>query len=303
MRGAWLLVPSILLLAFLPVAAAHGDRSIEDGTVVLAPEETVSWTREVHWHRLMGTVEATGPVTVSAQGPDGIIRAAGPGTDLQVDHLIACCRTAIWSPHTITITNEAEGPVEVAYDLVLLHDNLAVTAHDAEPGAWWQTLAIVGLMIAIPAWRARQPQPDQPARPWLRRSRAFHAAAWGTAVALALVGMVRFASWPLTGSLGATAWTPLDLGGFFNTHSFVMLALMGLWGTGLAFWAGARRRAGSPAAYRWDGLLFAAGSIVIGTLMVVEFGVWPIPTVIAVLPAAGIVLDLLGRARGRLAGR
>lgn len=295
----------LLALLLVPGAAGHGDRPTEEGTAVLAPGESISWTHEVHWHRLMGNVEATGPATVSVQGPDGTDHAAGPGSSLQVDHLVACCRTATWTPHTVHLTNAGDQPIEVRYDLVLLHDNLAATTHDAEAGAWWQTLAFVGLIIAIPAWRARTPHADDAPEPWIRRSRLLHAAAWLAAVILAAIGMVRFATWPLAGSLGATAWTPLDMGGFFNAHSFVMLGVMVLWGAGVACWAGARRRASGPSAYNVDGLLFAAGSLVVGTLMVIEFDRWLIPVVMAVVPALALLADTLasrvvwpGEARG-----
>ncbi len=289
---ALLLILLVPLASLTPVGRAHGDRSFGEARVALDPGESMSWIREVHWHRLMGTVEATGPVTVSVQGPDGRSEAAGPGASLRVDHLVACCRTATWTPHTVEITNTGDAPVEVTYDLVLLHDNLAVTADDAEPGAWWQTLAIVGLMIGIPAWRARQPALEAPAGPWLRSSRILHGTAWGIGGLLALVGMARFSTGPLTGTLGATAWFPLDLVGFFNTHSLVMMAVMGVWGAGLACWAGARRRAGSPAAYRVDGLLFAVGSLVIGGLMVAELGRWIIPVILGLAPAAAILADV-----------
>lgn len=293
MRGLRLIVSLSVLLALAPVAVAHGDRSVDHGTTVLEPGGSLSWTREIHWHRLMGTVDATGPVTVTIQGPQGTIPAAGPGPSLQVDHLVACCRTATWTPHTVHLTNPGDQTIEVSYDLVLLHDNLAVTAHDAEAGAWWQTLAFVSFMIAIPAWRARTPHTDDAPELWIRRSRLLHGAAWLSAGLLAAIGMVRFATWPLAGSLGATAWAPLDLGGFFNTHSLVMLWVMALWGAGVACWAGARRRGAGPTAYRVDGLLFAAGSLVVGTLMVIEFDRWLIPLVLAVVPALALLVDTL----------
>lgn len=286
MRAVWLLA----LLLTTPVALAHGDAPPEVDSVTLEPGSSVSWSREIHWHRLVGTVEATGPVTVTVEGPGGSVLAAGPGDVLEVNHLVACCRETTWSPHTVHVTNAGDDTVEARFDLVLLHDNLAVVAHDSEPGAWWQTLLIVGLLIAIPAWRARAPSIREPAGPWLRWSRILHATAWASAGLLAVLGMVRFGGGPLAGSVASTVWAPLDAG-FFNTHSFVMLGLMVLWGAAVACWAGARRRAGSPARYRWDGLAFAAGSILVGLLMVYEFDRWLLPLVVGLLPAMALLAD------------
>lgn len=291
MHPVWVLI--LLTISLAPLAAAHGDQPAQQATVVLDPGGSVTWTQEVHWHRLMGTVDATGPVTVLVEGPEGTGEAAGPGQALRVDHLVSCCRAAVWTPHTIQIDNVADHPIEVNYDLVLLHDNLVVLAEDAEPGGWWQTLAIVGLMIAIPAWRARQPSLQEAPGRWVRSSRLLHGAAWGLAGSLAAIGMIRFSTGPLTGSLGATAWVPGDVAGFFNTHSLVMLGLMGLWGAALACWAGARRRGPSPGAYRWDGFLFAAGSLLVGGLMAAESGRWAIPVVLGTVPAVALVLDVV----------
>lgn len=289
----WVWVVSLLLVGgLIPVAGAHGDAPGSAGTASLEPGASVSWTREVHWHRLMGTIAASGPVVVTVEGPLGATRAAGPGGALLVDHLVTCCRSTTWAPHTVHVTNVGEDPIDVRYDLVLLHDNLAVVAHDAEVGAWWQTLAIIGAIIAIPAWRARQPPPDpsSPARP-IRASRRLHLTAWGLAGLPSLVGMVRFRTGPLTGSLGSTAWIPMDLGGFFNTHAVVMLGLMALWGASIAFWAAARRRSEAPGAYRLDGLAFSAGSLLVGGLMALEFGPGLIPFVVGTLPALGLLVD------------
>lgn len=270
------------------------------GTVTLDPGAAHSWAREVHWHRLLGVVEATGPVEVLVEGPSGRPETVAQGASLRLDHLVACCRSGAWTPHTLTIANPGDHRVEVRLDLVLLHDNLAVTVDDAEPGAWWQTLAIVGLMIGIPAWRARQPPPGEPPAPWLRRSRVLHARAWALGGLLALVGSIRFGSGPLAGTLGATAWAPLDMAGVVNTHTLVMLWLMALWGGAVACWAAGRRRAGRPGAYPLDGILLASGSPVVGGLMLLELGGSWIPLVLGLLPAAGLVADALlgGSARG-----
>lgn len=240
MRTIAAVLALLVVILVTPSVTAHGDTEAMQATVELGPGETVVWQRQVHWHRLMGTVDASGPVTVSIEGPDRDEAAIASGSSLRLDHLVACCRDTTWAIHIVHLTNPGDASVDADVDLALLHDNFAVIADDAEVGAWWQTLAIVGFMVGIPAWRARQPV-TKSVRDWPLWGRGFHVGAWALALLVAAVGMARFRTGPLVGTVGATAWAPGDLGGFFNTHSLVMLALMAGWGTAYALWAGARR--------------------------------------------------------------
>lgn len=287
----------LVLLLLAPSAAAHGDSPTMRDFVSLAPGESKAWEREVHWHRLAGVVDADGPLTLIVEGPDGSTTEVASGQTLRVDHLIACCRDAVWSPHTIRLMNPGDAAVAAELDLALLHDNFAVIAHDSEPGAWWQTLMSLGVIIAVQAWRARLAPLDADPRRWLLVSRTLHAAAWASVVLFAGLGMLRFGSGPLAGTVTATAWAPSD-GGFFNTHTYVMAGLMVLWGAALAFWAGARRRSGSPRHHRWDGVAFASGGVLVAVIMAVEFGTWVIPVALGLLPAAGILADSFWPRRG-----
>ena len=272
-----------------PLASAHGDAATLDEPFELAPGESLTFTREVHWHRILGSLEANSDVTLSV---DGVV-IAGPGRNMVVDHLVACCE-ATWTELAFAIRNVGTDVAQVDARLSFLHDNLAVLVDDAEPGGWWQTLLIVGVVVGVPAWRARVPLRGASgaalASPvlWLRRSRMFHAATWLAALALAAVGMARFGSGPLVGSLGATAPFPSGFGGFFNTHSFVMLGLMALWGAAYAYWAGARRRG---AAGNLDAWLFAVGALAVGAAMFAELGGGWIPVMLGAIPAAAILAD------------
>lgn len=312
----WVLAPLFLVL-LVPAATAHGDQIVAQETVGLQPGASVTWTRDVHWHRLMGTVRADGPVVLSVTGPEGTVEVAGPGTHLRVRHLVQCCDDEVWTPHTVTLSNAGDAPVRVDADLAFLHDNLAVVAHDAEPGAWWQTLGILLAIVLVPAWRARRPAPVRGApqqavpeegaswpahRAWLRASRGLHMAAWAVALATAATGMARLGGGPLTGTLGATL--PLAYPAqIFNAHAFLMLLLMGLWAAAVACWAGARRRAGSPRACRGDGLVFVTGAVLVGAVWAVgsEAVLWPL--VVAFVPAAALLADALGAPRGRTEGQ
>lgn len=295
-RG-WIIVVAVAALC-VPTAAAHGDAPSIRDTVILEPGQSATWERELHWHRMLGSIEADGPVRLIVTGPDGADLVADDSARVFIDHLVACCRDATWTPHSIRVTNLGAGAVEARVEIALLHDNIAVLADDAEPGGWWQTLVLVLAVVAVPAWRARAAgAPEGSASDWIRRSRIAHATAWMAAGLLAAIGMVRFGSGPIVGSLAATAWTPTSVAGFFNTHTFVMLALMATWATSIAFWAGARRRAGSSRRYPRDGILFAAGPLLVALLMGIEVGGWPIAAALGLVPTAALALDAFGPTR------
>ncbi len=280
------------LLVTVPQASAHGDADSLQGSWDLAPGERVSFERPIHWHRAMGHLQADQDIVFMAG--DAVV--AGPAKRLTINHLVRCCGE-VWADYPFSVENRGDAPARVTGDVAFLHDNLAVVAHGAE-GDGFGTLILFGLMIGIPAWRARQSLPDavSDASGWLRASRIVHGAAWGLAAAMALVGMVRFGSGPVVGSLGATAWAPWGLGGFFNTHSLLMLLAMALWGGAYACLAGARRRG---VAAGIDGHVFLASPLVVGAAILVELGGLVQPLMLAMLPALAVLADLQG---GRLAG-
>ncbi len=274
---------AMVALALVPAVAGHGDQSSLIGEWTLAPGETLDFERSIHWHRVMGQLEADADIVFVANGDI----VAGPATSLTINHLVKCC-DAVWSDVPFAIQNVGNAPATVRGDVAFLHDNLAVVAHNAEGGAGIQTLMIFALVIGIPALRAHR-QITEPVGRWLLASRILHGGAWAVALTLALIGMVRFGGGPLVGSLGATAWFPSGLGQFLNTHSLVMLGLMALWGASYACLAGARRRGANAMI---DGHLFVAGALAVGVAMRLEVGGFAQVVLVSAVPALLTLTDL-----------
>ncbi len=275
---------TILLAA--PLASAHGDRSSLEAVLTIPAGESYSFNRSVHWHRVLGHVDASGPVEFMANGQ----RVAGPNAALTINHLVRCC-DALWTEVPFALHNPGSSAVTVRVEMAFLHDNLAVLADDAEPGGWWQTLLILLVGLGVPAFLVRQPREGDAVR-WLRASRVLHGGAWVAAGAMSVVGMVRFGGGPIVGNLAATASLPGAFGPLFNTHSLLMLGLMALWISGYAFLAGARRRGHDG----WqDGAVYAVGPLVVGTSMFLELGGFWIVVGLAVVPAFLVCADQWGR--------
>ncbi len=291
--AAWLAVVTFVVV---PSVSAHGDVRGLDETVPLSTGESYDVLRAVHYHRLVGSVEATGvsmPLVVKVTGPDGAARTvAGPDDSLRVNHLIACCKGEVWTDHTITVQNQGSQEAFVRIDLSLLHDDFAVVAEDAEPGAQWQTLLSAVVLAAVPAWSARRPAtPDREAAArWFRIGAWSLASAWAVVVLMSLVGMVRFGGGLLQGSLTALQPVPVT-GGFVNSHLLVAVPLAAAWVVALAGWAVASRRSVAVGARpaRWLAYAAAAGPVVFGLLFAVEYGNPLLAAFLGLLPAAAIL--------------
>lgn len=286
----------LVALAVAPSIAAHGDVRGLDETIPLSTGEAYDIVRPVHYHRLVGTVEATDvamPLLVNVTGPGGTSRTiAGPDDSIRVNHLIDCCEDDVWTDHTITVWNAGSQEAFVRIDLTLLHDDFAVIAADAEDGAAWQTLASIVLIAGIPAWVARRraaPEPQAVGR-WLRVGTWSLAAGWGVLVLMSVVGMLRYGGGPLVGSLVVLA--PLAVPGeFFNSHLFASVALMASWAVALAGWAIAQRRSPGAPSRQVEYLAYvaAAGPVVFGVLFTLEYGNVFLAAALGLIPA-GLIL-------------
>ncbi len=275
----------LLALLLLPAATGHGDPASLIGEWDLAPGSSEVVERPVHWHRVMGQLESNQDIVFEVNG----VVVAGPARDLTFDHLVMCCDDAVWTDVSFAVRNVGSETAAVRGDVAFLHDNLAVVGHGAEGGAGVQTLLIIGLMLGIPALRAMGSTHGDAVR-WLRAGRITHAVAWGLALTMAAIGMIRFGTGPVVGSLGATAWIPGSFGVLFNTHSLLMLLAMALWCAAYSCHAGARRRGGPTT---WDLYAFAAAPLLVGLVAYAEMGGWRmIP--LAVLPALLVLTDLHG---------
>lgn len=296
-----LLTTLTTLVPLVPSAAAHPDLVVGEGTHRLAPGATLTTTAEVHYHRLVGHVRAEDPaarLTVLVTGPDGERVVAGPGADLQVNALIACCGTSN-VPHPVTVRNAGPSPVTVTVRLVLLHDGLAVVNDDSEPGALRSVVAMpllgaVGFGLTL--WRPLAASAAD-ARRATRRGAVALALLWVLAAGLAGWGMLRYGGGPAVGTLAATADLPSTNNVIMTTHSVITVGFILLWIACTGLWTASARRAGTPEARRaagWLGLALGGSALVACAAWAIEYG-----TVLAPLLTflAAATLPLGGAAR------
>lgn len=298
---------TVLLLA-LPSVAAHGDVLGVKETVTLLPQEEFEFRRGLHYHRMVGEVSQPTPTSLlelTVTGPRGSTQSVSSNFNgALVNHLITCCKSGnTWDEHVILLRNTGERHATINVQLTFLHDDFAVIAHDAEPGAWWQTLLVGVLLLGIPAWiaTARVASDPRKVRRWVRVGAGSLGAAWGLAGLLSIIGMLRFGGGPLNGSL--TVHEPFPVPGFFvNSNLVTALPLMLLYVFALSGWAIAQRRSDLVSKnVRLLGYAGAAGPFVFGALLVIEYGNPLLATAIAIVPAGLVVLGIHWR-RGTPAG-
>lgn len=311
MHRVWHALSSVFLALLIttPFATAHGDVRGHDGIAEMAPGESMHFEATIHYHRLVGTVRAVEGASlfeVSVIGPGGEAQwIAGPAESLRVNYLVTCCKDATWTDHTFTVRNVGPSTVTAKVDLVLLHDDFAVIAENAEPGASWQTLLIAILLAAIPAWLARRPAASDEARAqrWLRIGWWSLAAAWVGIATLSFIGMVRYGGGPLVGSRVAMAPLP-TYGAFVNSYLLVALPMMALWVVALSGWVVVQRRSTDPRTLGAHRLAYTAavGPLVFGVLFAVEVGNVLLATLLGLVPAALIVAAALVPPRAPIDG-
>jgi hypothetical protein len=275
-------------------AAAHGDVPLVRGSLTLAPGEVAAYHGSVHYHRLVARVVADGPVRVRLQDfvTGEVVLEAGPTLRLAVNELIACCDDATWTPYTLVIENVGDRPVALRARAVLVHDDLAVMVHGAEPGTREGAAVITAAWIVLLWWGRRRPGPASALR---RAGRASAVLAAGVVIA----GASGWLAYGRPGAAGLVAglshvpvlpWNPL----VSRVSLFLGVAIVG-WLVAGALWARSRPAPGSPA---WTavGVGLGAGVLGVAGAVVLEYGVLSLPLGMA----AGMVIPLaLVMATGR----
>jgi len=265
-----LLAALALAVVLAPAARAHPDFALADGPVTLAPGEKAAWTFENHYHRVLGLVKAPAgaSLTVRVEGAEG--PEAGPGHDLRVDALLACCKGTFSAPRTVVVENVGASAVTAQVRLAAVHDGFAVTNDDAEPGALASTAGF-GLLAAFLAGRARRR--DVPgAHP--RTAVTGLVALWTVSALLALAGMHLYGVGPLVGTLAATAHLPATGHAIMTTHAIILLVLAAAWIACAALWGRLRGRA--AVAY---GFAIGLGAFVACVAWALEYGAILAPAV------------------------
>lgn len=282
-RGGLLAFTLLLFLALTSVASAHGNQEVGEGRSRLAPGGVVEFPVELHYHRLVGnvaTVDSGDPrdaVSVSALGPSGIQHLAGPAGTLRVNALLACCKGEAWTPHVIRIENTGPRAIDVDVRLALLHDGLAVAAHDAEKGAAISLIAFAALPAGIAFAMLRIGGPPGRGGGWPAASAASHAGLWGVGGVLALVAMTRYGGGPAAGVIAMAADLPWVGNAFLTTADLLLFVLFVLWTASLAAWARTARRAHTERRVLALAMLLVLGPLCAALSWAIEYDAWPVP--------------------------
>lgn len=278
-----------VLVAPATMAAAHENKAVATGPVVVPAGGSLRFPVDVHYHRIVGTVHApdeAARLALRAEGPEGRTPLAEPGASLRVNALLPCCDGVGWAAHEIVLENAGARPVPASVRLVALHDGFAVSALDAETGAALSMLVFAAAPPLLALRAFRKGKLHEPARPWALRSGAAVAVLWGLAAAITVPPLLRYGG-GLAGAVTASAadlpWTTNPI---VTTADLLVLALVATWMTALAFWAKAARRSGSQTAVRALGLVLGAGALVAGVAWSMDSPALAVPLAAAVLAAA-----------------
>ena len=213
-------------------AAAHGDSGVDLDGVTLAPGASVSSGVRLHYHRLVALVQADGAVVLSLRDESGAaVLDRGPAPSILLNELVSCCDDQAWTPYEVVVHNPGASPVTLDAKVMLVHDDLAVTAFAAESGVR-ESVVVLGALWTWVLWRAVR----RSRVPSLRSGVAGLAAAAVLTVGMAAVGSWRYESGGAPGVLAALGDVPiLPLNPAASRASLLLLLAMLLWA-----WSGAR---------------------------------------------------------------
>lgn len=294
MRTPWAVLVGLMLLP-LP-AFAHGDQRIVDEVLAIPPGETAGFEGEVHYHRIIGRFHATGPILVSmietGTGESHIV--AGPGREVALNDLIACCDGTAWTPHTLVIENVGSEPVTVSARASLVHDDVAVSVFRAEAGVVESMIAL-GAIWAFVLRRRRQKGIRTTRR---KASAALIVVAVGV-LALGIVGKVRYGTGSVPGLLAGLADVPiLPMNPLASRASVLLFLTMVGWAIAGARWASARH---DMVKARWltHGAALIAMVLVSAVLVTITYGTFGLPLMISVLAVGPLAALIALEARGR----
>lgn len=283
------LVGGVWLAAASP-ALAHGDSPLVDRTVPIRAGGSVAFSGDLHYHRLVGRFSSDLPVIVRLVDPaNGTVAVErGPATEIAINELVACCDDATWTSYELVIANTANQPVAVRVTARLVHDDLAIMVHGAEPGTeqsvvWFAAIMSAALWFGL---RRKRPLP-------LRRA----ATPVVVLVAAVLVaegyGVARYGH-AGAGSLLAAGYdlSALPANRLLSRTTLVLSLMLVAWIWINVRWA--RARADAPP-LAWAGLGAALIGVVACTALVAGFTyrAWGIPLALAAAFALPVVVVLV----------
>ncbi len=292
LRGVTVLLAAAGLVALGPFAPAspvlaHGDVRLVDETVELAPGASANYDGDLHYHRLVGRVEADGPVEVGLWDLTAgeVVVVAGPATTIELNELLRCCEVA-WAPHRLALTNTTSVPVTVVARAAFVHDDLAVMVDGAEEGT---RAPIVALAVGWTAWLARRAR--RPARHPVDLRRAVIGIATVVAVT---VGVAALGAWRYGGTgppalvAGGSQLPVVPFNDIVSRGGLLVLALLVGWFWSAAQWARSNADPGSTG-WRLVGGLLVLAVAVAGVAMTAGYGRVDIPAAWSAVAAAPLL--------------
>lgn len=259
----------VMVVVSASAALAHGDARLTDGTVRLAPGEAVEATAGLHYHRLVATVAADGPVVVEVVRTDGgaVVAEAGPDDTIALNHLVRCCHDDAWTEHTLVVRNAGTAPVVADVRARFVHDDLAVMVDGAESGTR-ASIVVIGLAWAALVWRAVRRRPhDVP----LRRAVRQLGPVVGVVLALAAWGAWRYGTGGAPALLAGLADLPvLPFNPVVSRATLLVAVAIVLWGRAGTAWARSPRT--STPGWWATGAALVGAPVVVALLVVDAYG-------------------------------
>ena len=306
----------VALLALASFATAHPDGVVVDGRLHLGPGEQVVFPMAVHYHRLVATYRLDGAASVLLEVVAGADASAGAvvyraslDEGGRLHHLIECCLHVDFSDYRLVVRNDGALPARLDLRAWIVHDEFAVVAYAAEPGAVEVPGALflgLGVAATLAGARARRRR-DVPGATTSSAAAAVAARAYrwslGTflaAVAVAVVlgtaGAVRYGAGFVGGMVAIMADVPVPGGPFGSRAAFLMGLLLLAWIVSVALWIVAVRRGPVPTDARVVrlGVVLAIVHLGGGLALAWSYGAWLVPMGLGLVLAAPLAASAAG---------
>ena len=319
---------AVALLVVTSFALAHPDELVVDGTLQLAPGETVAFSVPVHYHRLVATyrlhdpasegvtltvTDARGRLTADHETPLGTAEFTAPlRGEGRLHHLIECCFGVDYADFEVRLRNDGGAPAALDLRAWVVHDEFAVVVHRAEGGALEVPLVAflgVGVVAAMVSLRQRRREGRDLAGPDVQKSvRGAVTLGWSMglfvwaclmALGLGVAGASRYGTGLVDGVMAIMADVPVPGGPFGSRAATVMGVLMLVWLTSIALWIrsvqlGVHRASAWPSRL---GMALAVVSLFSGVAMGWTYGSWVVPIVLGLVLAVPLALSSLSVSR------
>jgi hypothetical protein len=296
---SWILMGMVVTFVslFPRPASAHGDVRLVDETFPLPAGGTVEFDGGLHYHRVVGRLDADQPITVELIDTARIVTVMsfGPAHSISINRLVQCCEVA-WASHRLVIRNHGTESATVDARVTFVHDDLAVMVYRAESG----TAESVAVMGGIWWWVVRRVRRGQ-------RSTSAARAATTAATVLAFVlavaawGAFRYGGGGAPALVAGAADVPmLPINPLASRASLLMGVMMIGWAVAGVSWI--RARHGMPTS-SWIalGAVLVGGIVATAAFVTSEYEALGMPLAMAVVFTIPLVVVLVrdGRAHQR----